>query len=62
MNRAFLIALVPPVLAALAYLALAAGFGVRLAYARIIGAVITAALAFVVVNYYLRRRTRAAGK
>jgi len=62
MNRAFLIALVPPLLAALAYVVLAAGFGVRLAYVRIIGAVVVAAVAFVVVNHYLRRRTRAAGK
>jgi len=62
MNRAFLIVLVPPVLAALAYFVLAAGFGVRLAYARMLGAALGAIAAIAVVNYYLRRRTRAAGK
>ena len=62
MNRAFLIALVPPALAALAYFALAAGFGVRLAYARIFAAALGAIAAVAVVNYYMRRRARAAGK
>ena len=62
MNRAFLIALVPPVLAALAYFALAAGFGVRLAYARMFGAALGAIAAIVLVNVYLRRRARAAEK
>ena len=58
MNRAFLIALVPPALVALAYFALAAGFGVHLELARVIGAAVGAVAAVFLVQYYTRRKTR----
>ena len=58
MNRAYLIALVPPTLVVLAYFTLAAGFGVHLEYARIFGAGVGAVAAVFIVNHYTRRKAR----